>query len=179
MKMWAKLEINWTVLLTIPYVVAIRGGGLCFCTPGFQRGTFPRAAQNPRLSEEGWQTWSRAQGSQDSPSTGYTQHLHYFLTPLIILMHWGNKSLQTEAAGSFWEQCRTLLVSSHATALSISAAPPPRDNSHRQEISGCFSFTGEKAALQLRWLPQSILRCCSSSPVFTPRTVQALPSLPD
>lgn len=33
-------------------------------------------------------------------------------------MHRGNKSPQAEAAGSFWEQCRTLLVFGHATALS-------------------------------------------------------------
>lgn len=100
MKMWDKLEINWTVLLTVPCVAAIRGGGLLLLHPRFPKGCLPSSSTEPQAAEEGWQTWIRAQGSQDSPSTVHTQHLHCFLTPLITSMQWRNKSPQAEAAGA-------------------------------------------------------------------------------
>lgn len=147
MKMWDKCEINWTVLLTIPCVVTVRGSGLCFCTPGFQRGYLPSSSTEPQAVWGGM-----ADLEQSTLLPGYSLHSIYTTSALFLesthsLMQWGNKSPEAEAAGSFWEQCRTLPVS----MLSIPAAPPPRDTSHRQERNLRMLFFQRGESSTGRW----------------------------
>lgn len=98
MEMRHKLEINRTLLLTIPCVVPVRGGGLC--SPGFQRGHLPPSSTEPQAGWGGTAHLRHSTSSQDSPSTLYTQQLHYSLNPLInavrkrIPRGWGCREFQ-------------------------------------------------------------------------------------